>query len=519
MKKVISLVLAVVMIMALATTAFAQIVGTAAEGTGSITVSNASKGVTYSVVKLFDASVTGTANGSIVYTGTIPETLTNYFEYTGNKDANDNSYVVAKVTTMDAAATAALKAWAETQTATASAESDGSVLTFAGLPYGYYVVLTTQGAAISLTSTNPTGTVRDKNTTDPDITKVVDDDDVDIGQKVTYTVTANTATFLDDESGNSHKITKYEITDTLPAFLDPATVKVESITIGGVAYTVNGVVPQFTQADNDEDLEIVIPWVDANGDSAHDAGADIVVTYSATVSSDIIIDAKEANDDMTDGNVNTVTLIPYYMADTDEDGEGDDEQPWDETWPASEEIYTYAAALQKIDENKKPLAGAKFSAKGLTVTGAAGVYTVVSYDPTSETYGTEMVCDTEGQLVILGLSSASKLTVKETEAPAGYNLLATTAEMTPAMTGEEIKATEQTIYYDATGKVTSDETDTFYTKTTYNVDLLTTAVQVVNQKGNELPSTGGMGTTLIYVMGTVLVLGAAVLLITKKRMA
>ena len=43
-------------------------------------------------------------------------------------------------------------------------------------------------------------------------------------------------------------------------------------------------------------------------------------------------------------------------------------------------------------------------------------------------------------------------------------------------------------------------------------------VKVLNQAGSELPETGGMGTTIFYVLGSILVLGAAVLLITKKRM-
>ena len=44
-------------------------------------------------------------------------------------------------------------------------------------------------------------------------------------------------------------------------------------------------------------------------------------------------------------------------------------------------------------------------------------------------------------------------------------------------------------------------------------------VKILNQSGTELPSTGGMGTTIFYVLGSVLVLGAVVLLVTKKRMS
>ena len=54
------------------------------------------------------------------------------------------------------------------------------------------------------------------------------------------------------------------------------------------------------------------------------------------------------------------------------------------------------------------------------------------------------------------------------------------------------------------------------------VDIKTiaaTVLVVVNKAGTELPSTGGMGTTVFYVLGSVLVLGAVVLLVTKKRMS
>ena len=251
-------------------------------------------------------------------------------------------------------------------------------------------------------------------------------------------------------------------------------------------------------------LLIKLPWTDENGASLYKNGAVIVVTYSAKVTDEAVIDGT--------GNENIVSIQPFGKP------EGDTEKPLKDKLTDNEIIYTYAAALQKVDENKKPLAGAKFAANGLEVTGSAGVYTVVSYDPTSTTPGTEMECDSEGQLVILGLSTESVLTLTETKAPEGYNKLVSTTTMTPVKTDEEVKATAQTIYYDANGNVTATETEISYSKTTYNVELLKTAIVVVNQKGAELPETGGMGTTLFYILGGVLVLAAVVLLVTKRRM-
>ena len=79
-RKIACLLMALVMVFGLAATAFAQTVDSGKGGSASITVKNASKGETYTVVKLFDASVTGSVDGSIVYTGSIPTALADYFE-------------------------------------------------------------------------------------------------------------------------------------------------------------------------------------------------------------------------------------------------------------------------------------------------------------------------------------------------------------------------------------------------------------------------------------------------------
>ena len=492
-RKTASLLLALVMVFAMAATAFAQDVTVSGGGKGSITISNAAKGETYAIYKLFDATVSPDGK-HIAYTGTIPSTLTAYFT------ADTNGYITATAAAkegeaMSSGLNAALKAWAQTATATASAVSDGSVLCFKGLDYGYYVITTTQGqSAISVDSTMPDVTIVDKNSEPPKTEKTVDDPDVAIGQRVTYTATFNTANFI-GEGTSAERVYKYVITDTLPDFL--ADVTVTSITIGGAAYTVGGNVPQF-----DSSKSITIPWVDSDGNSLYANGAEIVLTYEATVTDKVEIDG-------TTGNVNTVTLKPYKRG-----GE-----PFEEEYENREEIFSYAAALKKVDENGNALAGAKFAAQGLTVTGSKGNYTVVSYDPTSTTNGTEMECDDLGNLVIKGLPSDEKLVLTETEAPAGYNKLTTTVELPVQKIGEVVTVETKKIYYDENGHVTSEITDRYITSAVYNDDLAAVALRIENLSGTELPSTGGMGTTIFYILGSVLALGAAVLLVTKKRMS
>ncbi len=475
--------------------AMAQTVDSGKGGNATITIENASKGETYTVVKLFDATVTGKEDGSIAYTGTIPDELSAYFQ------ADTAGNISAVETTLSEEAITAMTTWAKAQTATATAESNGSTLVFTGLPYGYYVIISSQGAAITVHSTNPNAVVYDKNQKDTSLTKDVNDADVDIGQNVIYTVKAVTVNY-EGVGEDAKQVVRYDIVDNLPDFLSE--VKVTKITIDGAEYLVDGNVPQF-----DSNKTISIPWVDTANNSLYKNGAEVVITYTAKVTDKAIIAGA--------GNTNVVQLKPYL-----ENPEKPEEPtPSDKVKQDQETIFTYATALQKIDENGNPLAGAQFAINGLTVTGSNGYYMVVSYDSTSTTPGTEMKCDDNGLLIIEGLNSDAVLTVSETVAPNGYNKLTTTVELKPVKMTEEVVTEQTTTYYDAEGNVVTEESSASKTVITVNthVDLEAAAVKVENKKGTTLPETGGMGTTILYVGGGILVLAAIVLLIVKRRAA
>ena len=121
-------------------------------------------------------------------------------------------------------------------------------------------------------------------------------------------------------------------------------------------------------------------------------------------------------------------------------------------------------------------------------------------------------------IVVKGIN-AGKYTITETEAPAGYNQLTTAEEVETSLTGTYTKTI--TIYYktDAEGNktITNEVTDEIAKEVEVAYDVV--AKTVVNTTGAVLPSTGGIGTTIFYVVGGILVLGAGVLLITKKRMS
>lgn len=506
-KKLASLLLALVMALSLSlTTILAQDIDTGKGGSATITISNAAKGTTYSVYKLFDATVTGAENGSIAYTGDIPDSLKEYFvsDIAGNISATN----AAKTgDSMSEGLKAALKSWTEleTVTAVATAESNGTTLNFTKLEYGYYVVTTTQGAnAITVTSTNPSAEIVDKNSTNPgNLTKEADDSDVSIGDTVTYTVKFTTSNYAGTGEA-AKKIASYTIKDTLPDFLSDVTVTSIVVDNDGNDQTTDdqtNITAQFDQK------EITIEWYDGEkGQFKYDNGATITIIYTAKVTSPVSVGGNETS--ANTGNTNKVTV-------TWKDVEDKSYTPLEK----EETIYTYAAAIQKVDENEKKLAGAKFKVKGLTVLGSKGNYKVVSYDSSDDAAdGNEMETDDDGLIVIMGIASDETLVVTETSAPDGYNKLTSTFEVKPVKTSETVTTT--TTYYDADGNVATEE-ETVITKTLVtlnNTDVVSGAKTVKNNKGSLLPTTGGMGTTIFYIVGAILVLGAGVLLVARRRM-
>lgn len=495
-RKLTSLLLALVMVFALAVTAFAQD-ETVGAGAGAITISNAAKGVTYTIYKLFDATVNADGS-SIAYTGEIPASLNTYFT------ADKNGYISATEAAKEGANMSeglktALKDWTKTVTATATAKSDGSALNFKGLAYGYYVVTTTQGnQVISVDSTKPDVTIYDKNSSRPtDLHKTASNDDVSIGDTVTYTVRFKTSNY-DGAGTDAKEIVSYTIEDTLPAFLSD--VNVTSIIVDNdgndaTAGDQHDVTAQFTNK------KIVIDWYDEdNSKFLYDNGATVTITYTAVVTEKAAIDGE--------GNTNNVT-VTWTTKGGNEPGPGKLE--------TKKTIFTYAIALKKVNNKGTALPDAVFEfpfyVKSDADTDGAYIYAGTT---AGEGLTNKITTPENGVIIVKGVKSGS-YKITEVTAPAGYNKLTAPVAVEAKKTGQI--STNTTVYLDENGNITNTETDK---KTEVNVDIpniAATALVVVNKAGTELPSTGGMGTTIFYVLGAVLVVGAGVLLVTKKRMS
>ena len=175
--------------------------------------------------------------------------------------------------------------------------------------------------------------------------------------------------------------------------------------------------------------------------------------------------------------------------------------------------------VEKVDgtENTKKLSDAEFVLKRNA--GENTEYAVVTSGRLEKwvdsiANATKLVTGVEGLVKVAGLDDGTYY-LEETKAPSTYNKLSEDVEIVISAT----TANNQNWSGTASDALTKIDVTANGEKGEGNVNEGSAKVTVVNNKGSELPSTGGMGTTIFYVVGSILVLGAAILLITKKRMS
>lgn len=476
LKRLASLLLALTLVFALATTAFAE------GETGSITINDAVVGQTYTIYQILDLESYNKSKNTYSYKAT---TAWNTFI---NSDAIKGTYVEVDaqgyVTWKDGADAAAFAKAAQKYAKDNSIANQGSVtattttVSFTGLDLGYYLVDTTLGTLCSLNTTNPNVVMEEKNEAPTNVKTVEEDstnvygekNDADIGQTVNFksTITA--------QAGAEN----YVFHDTMSAGLTYT--GVTGITLNGttVDATVNETVNYTVVTTGLTDgctFEVRFSQAFCDTLKANDK---IVISYTATLNEKAVIAGE--------GNPNT-SKVSY--GDSSNTTYTPDSQTKTYTWKVDVFKYTMNG------ETETALAGATFTlsknSDGTSpialVSEGNNVYRVAKTGETGTV--TEITTDATGKFTIKGLD-ADTYYLTETAAPAGYNKLA--------------------------GPVTIVIGENGVVNGTTEAPQGVGEVKVLNQSGTQLPETGGMGTTLFYVLGSVLVLAAVVLLVTKKRM-
>ena len=220
-------------------------------------------------------------------------------------------------------------------------------------------------------------------------------------------------------------------------------------------------------------------------------GAEIVVVYNAHLNENAAIG------NLPDNN-NTVYL--EYSNNPNVSGENDDlgKTNEDTVW-----VFTYDMENTKVDaDTKAALAGVEFELYDANGKKVGLIYDkgLKAYRPVKGEEKAEAMksAETTGKFNIVGLD-AGTYTLKEVAPLPGYNACA-----------------DITFTISATHSETGTDAET---KITYTGTTDANKIKIENKKGTTLPETGGMGTTMFYVIGTVLVAGAAVVMITRKRMS
>ncbi|MCI8388911.1 MAG: SpaH/EbpB family LPXTG-anchored major pilin [Clostridiales bacterium] len=529
MKKFFAILLSVVMLLTMCTVAFA------ASGTfgdkGTITIDNAKVGFTYTIYRILNLESYDTVKDAYSYK--VNPVWNDFFPTAGegeeptlgSKYVNIDSegYVTWK-DGADAAAFAkdALK-WAKENNISNNGEIENTIgegqkkgdtksVEFSNLDLGYYLVDSSLGALCALDTTNPNVTVHEKNDL-PKIDKTVEEKDEwgktsdgNVGDTVNFqidvTVEDGAQNYVVHDKMNSGLIfdnTSVVVMLQKAVYVDGQPVKGEDDKYQyEVATTLTNTddVTYYTFSSSELTdgctFEVAFEQSFLDTLQAYDK---IIVKYSAEISAESYIEGPLEND----------AHLEY----------GDE----NETEKSHTNTYTWKFDVLKHNAANTPLSGAKFKLysanedgtmsntvlnfKKITDT-AEGESSIPTYQYTKtagEGTTDEITTDDNGKFILSGLDSGIYY-LDETEAPDGYNKL-------PAPVKIEIVSTETT---DETGNVV-------LTKTIKKDGAETNTIDILNNTGSELPSTGGIGTTIFYVVGGLLMLGSVVLLVTKKKMS
>lgn len=506
MKKIAGLLLAMVMVLAMTASVFAATV-----------VDNKTEGHKYAAYQVFSGTQSGDANdtslGDIVWGTGITEAgqtaLQTEYEVSS---AAELATKLTDETTAKAFAKELVSYLSDTKTEIAADAESVNVTP------GYYLIVDTtefnegdtntwKNLAL-LQVTGNTLEIRKKNDI-PSVEKKVKENSNKYNTDGGYG-----AGYNDVADYNIGDQVPFELIGTLPTALveyDTYSYTFHDTLSAGLTYDVNSVVVKVNGVTEVDSSKYTVTYKDNQLTVAFTNIKDVTITitdkiyvnYTATLNKNAVIGLN--------GNENEVYL--EYSNNPNEDGTG-------KTQTDKVIVFTYELDVTKVDgqDATKKLKDAEFVLKNSsgkfykktedTTTGSVTIAWVDSQDD-----ATVLKSDTAGEFKVVGLDDGT-YRLKETKAPAGYNLLTEDVSLTiTATTGNG-----QNWSGEANAALTKLQITSGNTTADGNISTGAVSLTVQNNKGASLPETGGIGTTIFYVIGTILVLGAAVLLVTKRRM-
>ena len=477
MKRTLTILLALVLMMAMAVPAMAA-------GEGSITIDNAVKDNTYTIYRIFDLDSHNDDYTGVIYR--VNSAWADFFK-TGAKgldyvDIDEMGYVTWKEGANAAKFAEDAFAFASQNGIANDGEKTATYgeLKFDNLELGYYLVHSSLDALCSLDTTTPNVVIKEKNAK-PTTEKEVEEDsnktfgehsDADIGQTVNFKTTINV---IDGQPKN------YVLHDKMSSGLTFNANSVE-VKVGEKKLTADTDYTLVTSG-LDDGCTFEVRFTDGTL-KVNDV---VVVTYSATLNANAVVGGT--------GNANE-THLSYTNTDN----------TTGKTQPSETRTYTWSMDVLKYTmkgNEEVKLEGAQFKLYKEVGDAKTKTYAIAAdgkiTDWTNEaSKATVFTSDKDGKIEIKGLD-ADTYYLEETKEPAGYNRLKDPIRV-------DITATIDPATNAGTATVTYGEGSTG-------------TVKVLNQAGAELPSTGGVGTTVFYVVGGLLVAVAVVLLVTKKKMS
>lgn len=441
-----------------------SVVNVSAAEKGTITINKAIVNESYNIYKVLDLETYDKVNNHYIYRAasgweTFLDGATDYLE--ARNENGDKYYVWKDGVDKSRAKEFAEKAYKYAKdnniTPTMTKKTTSTSVVFDNLDLGYYLVDSSVGALLHLTTTNPTATVNEKNTLNPNVDKNVlenstgvygkENDDM-IGSTINYKSTITTG------AGYGSYVLYDKMDKGLTFNVNSVVVKIGDDVVNANNYVVKTNVTDYTFVIEFNDEFILKQPKNTNID----------VYYTATLNKDATIEG--------DGNKNETFLKYGNNITTDK---------------KKTITYTYAFEIIKTNKEGVELTGAEF----ILLDKLGNEIKVILKNEETKTYriATENEIGVNikaGKATIEGLDKDS-YKLKEVVSPEGYNKLTSPVE------------------FSVNGKT--------------NVTIIErTRVNVINYTGSELPETGGIGTKLFITSGLSLVLICGLVLVTKLRL-